>query len=146
MTMQNKTPRIDFSPMSERQISSRFRDTAELIHTYSGVVIDGDRIVSLGDIRVYRSHRGGTVYAAAWLNLSEGLAHGFGKTSGWGYDRKSMAIAIALEKAGVRVDFRPGQDMNSFVMNEYGVDRVLAAIAEARGIDPGTLRVVENFG
>lgn len=146
MFEEKKDYRINFVPMSADQISSRFRDTADLIHTYSGVVIDGDRIVSLGDVRTYKSHRGQTVYAAAWLNLDDGESHhGFGKAGGWGYNKSAHAIAVALEKAGVRPELPAGINFPMFVMNEYGIHQVFAAIAAMRGIDPATLRVVENF-
>ncbi|MBD5584814.1 MAG: hypothetical protein HDQ88_07010 [Clostridia bacterium] len=138
--------RIDFVPASNNQISNRFRDTAELLHTYSGLAIDGGRIVSLGDVRTYGTRRGQTVYAAAWLNLDDGESHhGFGRAGGWGYNKSAHAIAGALAAAGVRPELPKGINMPMFVMNEYGIHQTFAAIAAMRGIDPATLRVVENF-
>jgi len=59
------------------------------------------------DIRVYtgRSSSASVFYAIVWLH-GDIAAHGVGKASGYGYDKRSASIRSALRDLGVASDVR----------------------------------------
>lgn len=118
-------------------VSMRFRDSAHFCREFTGLVIDGGKIRSLGCIRTYASRRGGTNYAAVWIYGEEENRVGSGKASGYGYDREGAAVDNALASAGVY-----GIRAESTGVYEAARE-VFSAVAEMHGFDPAYLYINE---
>lgn len=66
---------------------------------YTAIDTDGKMILSAKT----RYSDGGVCHAQVFLYGKEGWGHGYGRASGYGYDKESTAIENALEKAGVQI-------------------------------------------
>lgn len=79
-------------------------DNRECIRSYSVVIhVNGEmRIPVTARCYMGRSSKASTVYAAVTYHNNSGASgYGVGQAGGYGYDRQSAAISIALESAGV---------------------------------------------
>jgi len=142
-------PQDNVKPSTMDRIRKR-----ELVRAYHLVDLNrGDTIV---DVRVYigRSASASTVYAAVWIHsdlvvasINPGAVHtmakqgswgvGTGSAGGYGYDKRSSAIAEALSNAGVKLSMDIGGRGDSMVIE------ALKAIGAALGA--GNTVVVESF-
>ena len=96
-----------FVPMlGEEPKNLAFRDTMEIIHSIK--VIDTSTHAEVVDCRLYsgRSRNASVVRCAIWIrSLKAGIhVYGVGRAGGHGYDKKSAAIAAALESAGFAME------------------------------------------
>lgn len=122
------------------ETSAKFRDTARLVTTWKGLAVENGKIEPLGDVLAYASASYGTFYAAAWLYGVDPNhpCHGFGRASGYGYNRKGAAVRAAFNNAGI-------VGAPNAEAGEYDAIRaVFKAVAEARGLDPETVYIAEG--
>ena len=124
-------PQDNVKPSTMDRIRKR-----ELVRAYHLVDLNrGDTII---DVRVYmgKSASASTVYAAIWIK-GEKWGVGTGSAGGYGYDKRSAAIAEALSHAGVKLSMDIGGRGDGLVME------ALKAIGAAIGA--GNTMVVESF-
>lgn len=125
----------------------------ETTSTY--IIVDKKTEREVVRVRVYmgRSSKSSTVYASIWVDLSDkkkpmgwewGHTSGTGSAGGYGYHKKSAAIASAIESAGIELYGRPyqgekpeGNDRKNRVhfggCGSSSIDAALLAIAYAAG-------------
>ena len=92
------------------------------------VFADTDRHCPVIDCRLYRGRsKSATVYCCVWIS-GTGAANcrGLGKAGGYGYDKRSAAVASALRDAGINVDDVSG-------VGDGAVKDALLAIAKRLG-------------
>lgn len=122
-----------------REVSSRFRDSARLVATWSVVAIKAGRITTLGAVHSYMSGTGGTFYAAVYVyGMPDGCA-GYGKASGYGYNKRGAAIRNAMQNAGI------AGAPNAEAEERTAIRAVFEAAAETQGIDPSTVYLADSY-
>lgn len=120
------------------EISNRFRDSGRLMNTWQGLALDGGRIVCLGEVRSYASASYVTFYAAVWLCGLDDSPYGFGRASGYGYNKRGAAIRNAFQNAGIT------GAPNAEASERDAIRAVFEAVAVARGLDPETVYIAEG--
>lgn len=122
---------------ARREVSSKFRDSARMVQAWQGLAVSDGKIVCLGDIHAYAS--ASCNYAAAWLyGPGDDSPMGFGRATGYGYNRKGAAIRAAFGNAGI-----VGAP-NAEASEREAIRAVFEAVALARGLDPETVYVAES--
>jgi len=124
-------PQDNVGPSTMDRIRKR-----ELVRAYHLLdLASGDTIV---DVRVYqgRAASASTVYAVVWIK-GDKWGVGAGSAGGYGYDKRSSAIAEALINAGLKLSQDIGGRGDSVVIE------ALKAIGAALGA--GSTVVVESF-
>lgn len=123
---------------ARREVSSKFRDTARLLTTWQGMVVKNGKIESLGTVLSYVSSAGNTNYACIFLYGFSEYCYGYGRATGWGYNRKGAAIRAAIRNAGI--EGAP----NAEASERDAIRAVFEAVAAARGLDPETVYIAES--
>lgn len=80
------------------------------------------------EARFYCPGRATQWSCCVWINVSPYHLSGSGKTSGFGYEKQSAALADALARAGVKLSEYIGGT------GEQSIPRALAAVATACGL------------
>lgn len=81
---------------------------------------------------------GQTCYCCVWGSVNDEGFNGSGKAAGWGYDKQSAALSMALTSAGFEVS-----GLSASGNTEGAIDRVAVDIM---GIDPKNYTVVYAHG
>ncbi len=95
--------------------------------------------VALVDCRLYmgRSSGASVVYCVIWINQAGSWATGTGTAGGYGYDKKSAAVASAIDSAGIRL----AQSISG--VGSEAIRSALLAIADYMGAKDA--RIVEAY-
>ena len=78
-------------------------------------------------------------YCAVWVNGKGRHLGGGGYAGGYGYDRPSAAVQIALENAGISLSEQIAG------VGDSAVEQALLAVAVALGYSPDSLSVLTTF-
>ena len=77
------------------------RKSDKFSEAYLGLVVVGDKIETAVDIRVYVTDV--RTYCCVWIYNNKDYCDGSGYVEGYGYDKISSAISVALKSAGVEL-------------------------------------------
>lgn len=84
----------------KKELNISYRKENDFWCSYKALDKDFNEIV---DCRFYCT-KGGTVYCCIWVHGDNGWFSASAKAGGWGYDKKSAALATALDNAGVKLN------------------------------------------
>ena len=89
-----------------KETEKQFRPIREKEFYYGFYVFgDTDRHFPVIDCRLYRGRsKSATVYCCVWISGTDVNCRGLGKAGGYGYDKRSAAVASALRDAGINAD------------------------------------------
>lgn len=116
-----------------KDLNPNYRKENDFWYGYKALDKDFREIV---DCRFYCT-KGGTVYCCIWVHGDDGWFSASAKAGGYGYDKRSAALAIALDNAGIKLS-------ESISCTGYIVQPIEAVAKWASG--KRNIHVVECYG
>ena len=117
-------------------------ENKEMVCCYNVVVAAKARLINAVTARLYmgRSKNASVVYACLWIRSQDYYCSGKGQAGGGGYDKRSAAVAEAINSAGVTLFDDNDNDNRVY---EGNIEESLEAIVRALGYK-GKLLLIYN--